>query len=199
MRIYHREYAGRPIRAAWTLEEAGRDYEILEMTTEEGKSGEHRARHPLAKVPVLEDDDGALLFESAAIVLHIADSFPEAALIPAPGTRERALVYQWTVFGPAEMEAPLIEHAIYAQTDPERSGKARKRFDERVEAVSAALDSRPHLIGEQFTVADVMVGSALGFTAKVGFAEELPENLREYMARLEARPAYQRASERTAH
>jgi len=199
MRIYHREYAGRPLRAAWALEEAGQDYELIEMTTDEGKSAEHRARHPLAKVPVLEDDDGGFLFESAAIVLHVADSFPQAGLIPPPASRKRALVYQWTVFGPAEMEAPLIEHAIHAQTDPERSGKARRRFDERVEAVSAALGSQQHLIGEPFTVADIMVGSALKFTAKVGFAEELPENLRAYIARLEGRPAHARALARTGH
>src|SRR6185312_240891 len=199
MRIYHREYAGRPLRAAWALEEAGQDdYEILEMTTEEGKSEAHRARHPLAKVPVLEDD-GGFLFESAAIVLHIADSFPEAGLIAEPGSRERALVYQWVVFGPAEMEAPLIEHAIYAQTDPERSGKARKRFDERVEAVAAALGKREHLVGDGFTVADVMGGAALKFTVRVGFADEPPETLRDYLARLEARPAYERALARTGH
>lgn len=196
MRIYHREHAGRPLRAAWALEEAGQDYEITKMTTEEGKGSEHRARHPLAKVPVLEDDEG-YLFESAAIVLHVADSFPQADLIPEPGSHERALVYQWSIFGPAEMEAPLIESAIYGQSDPERSAKARKRFDERVDAVAEALGEDEFLLGERFTVADIMVGSALKFTARIGFAEELPENLRAYMTRLEARPAYARAFERT--
>jgi glutathione S-transferase len=196
MRIYHREHAGRPLRAAWALEEAGQDYEITKMTTEEGKGSEHRARHPLAKVPVLEDDEG-YLFESAAIVLHVADSFPQADLIPEPGSHERALVYQWSIFGPAEMEAPLIESAIYGQSDPERSAKARKRFDERVDAVAEALGEDHYLLGERFTVADIMVGSALKFTARIGFADELPENLRAYMTRLEARPAYARAFERT--
>jgi glutathione S-transferase len=196
MRIYHREHAGRPLRAAWALEEAGQDYEIVKMTTEEGKGAEHRARHPLGKVPVLEDDEG-YVFESAAIVLHIADSYPDAGLIPAPGSHDRALVYQWTVFGPAEMEAPLIESAVHAQTDPERSAKARKRFDERAEAVAGALGDRDHMLGETFSVADIMIGSALKFTARIGFAEELPENLRAYMARLEARPAYARAFQRT--
>jgi glutathione S-transferase len=196
MRIYHREHTGRPLRAVWALEEAGQEYEVVKMTTEEGKGDEHRARHPLAKVPVLEDDEG-YVFESAAIVLHIADSFPSANLIPEPGSHDRALVYQWTVFGPSEMESPLIESAMHAQTDPERSAKARKRFDERTEAVAAALGDREHIVAESFTVADIMIGSALKFTARIGFADELPENLRAYMARLEARPAYVRAFERT--
>lgn len=196
MRIYHREHTGRPLRAAWALEEAGQDYEVVKMTTEEGKGAEHRTRHPLAKVPVLDDGEG-FVFESAAIVLHVADSYPDANLIPEPGSHDRALVYQWTVFGPSEMESPLIESAMHAQTDPERSAKARKRFDERTEAVADALGDREYIVGESFTVADIMVGSALKFTARIGFADELPENLRAYMARLEARPAYERAFERT--
>lgn len=196
MRIYHREHTGRPLRAAWALEEAGQEYEIVKMTTEEGMGEEHRTRHPLAKVPVLDDGEG-FVFESAAIVLHIADSYTDANLIPAPGSHARALVYQWTVFGPSEMESPLIESAMHAQTDPERSAKARKRFDQRSEAVADALGEGDHIVGESFTVADIMIGSALKFTARIGFADELPKNLRAYMARLEARPAYERAFERT--
>jgi glutathione S-transferase len=198
MRLYHREHAGRPIRVAWALEEAAQPYEVVKMTLEEGKSDAHRARHPLVRVPVLEDEDG-YVFESGAIVLQIADRFPEANLIPPIGSHDRALVYQWTIYGPAEMEPPLIESAMFAQTDPERSTKARRRFDERVDAVADALGEREHLLGEQFTVADIMVGSALKFTARIGFAEELPENLRSYMARLEERPAYQRALAQTAN
>lgn len=194
MRIYHREHAGRPLRAAWALEEAGQEYEVVRMTTEEGKGAEHRARHPLAKVPVFDDGQGPV-FESGAIVMHVADSFPEAGLIPPPGSHERALVYQWVLFGPAEMEPPLIESAIFGQSDPERAAKARRRFDERVAALDGALDGREYLVGD-FTVADIIVGSALKFTAAIGFAEELPESVRAYVARLEARPAHGRALER---
>ncbi|HEV3048121.1 MAG TPA: glutathione S-transferase family protein [Solirubrobacteraceae bacterium] len=195
-RLYHREHAGRPIRVAWVLEELGEPYEVTTMTREQGAGEEHRARHPLGRVPVFEDDDG-FVFESVAICLHLADLHPEAGLAPAPGTRERALLYQWSVFVPAELEPPLIESAIYAQSDPERSAKARGRFDKAAGAVSNALDGRDHLVGEGFTVADVLVGSALAFTQRIGFADELPASLRDYMARLAERPARQRAVERT--
>ncbi len=195
MRIYHREHAGRPLRAAWALEEAGQDYEVVRMTTEEGKSPEHRARHPLAKVPVLDDGAG-FVFESGAIAMHVADLFPDAGLIPPPGSHDRALVYQWVLYGPAEMEPPLVESAMFAQADPERSAKARSRFDERADALAAALGDRDYLVGG-FTVADIMVGSAVKFTARIGFADEIPASLRTYMSRLEERPAYQRALERT--
>lgn len=197
MRIYHREYAGRPIRAAWTLEEAGAPYELVKMSTEEGKGEEHRSRHPLGRVPVLEDDSGRMLFESAAICLQIADTHPQAGLIPAPGTHERALVYQWTVFGPAELEPPLIETAMYAQSDPERSAKAQARFEKGVAAVSEALGDREYLVGDAFSVADVMVGSALRFTARAGRPELLTDSLTAYTARLSERAAFKRALERT--
>ncbi|MGO9489423.1 MAG: glutathione S-transferase family protein [Solirubrobacteraceae bacterium] len=198
MRLYHREHAGRPVRAAWTLEELGQPYELVKMTTEEGGGAEHLGRHPLGRVPVLEDDEG-FVFESAAICLHLADLYPEAGLIPPPGSHDRALVYQWACFAPAELEPPLIESAIHAQSDPERSAKARGKFDAGADAVASALGQREFLVGDGFTVADVMVGTALAFTARVGFAEELPENIGGYIARLAQRPAYQRAYQRTEH
>ncbi len=197
MRIYHRDHAGRPLRAAWALEEAGQPYEIVKMTREEGKGEEHRARHPLGRVPVLEDDQGRLLFESGAVCLQVADTYPDAALIPAPGTHERGLVYQWVLFGPAEIEPPLIESAMYAESDPERAGKALQRFDKAVTAVDEALAGNEYLVGGAFTVADVMVGSALAFTIRAGRPDLLPASLQAYVGRLRERPAYQRAFERT--
>lgn len=196
IRLYHREYAGRPIRVAWVLEEIGEPYEVTTMTREQGKGEEHRARHPLGRVPVLEDEEG-FLFESAAICLQLADLHPDAGLAPAPGTRERGLLYQWSIFAPAELEPPLIESAIHAQSDPERSAAARKRFDEAAGAVSSALEADEYLVGNRFSVADVLIGSTLAFTERIGFAQELPQNLRDYLERLKERPARARALERT--
>jgi len=196
MRLFHREHAGRPVRVAWVLEELGVPYEVTAMTPEESRGEEHLARHPLGRVPVLEDSEG-FVFESAAICLHLADLHPDAGLVPEPGTHERALVYQWTVFAPAELEPPLIEAAIQAARDPERAASARRRFDAAMAAVSDALEGNDYLVGGRFTVADVLVGSALAFTARAGLADGLPENVTEYLARLAQRPAYQRAAERT--
>ena len=196
MRLFHREHAGRPLRVAWTLEELGEPYEIVMITREEGEGEEYRARHPLGRVPVLEDEDG-FIFESAAICLHLADLHPNAGLAPPPGTHERALLYQWTIFAPAELEPPLVEAAVQAQRDPDRAAVARRRFDTAAGAVSSALGGSDYLLGGRFTVADVLVGGTLAFTDRIGFADELPANLREYLARLAQRPARQRALERT--
>jgi glutathione S-transferase len=195
MRLFHREHAGRPVRVAWVLEELGEPYEVTTMTREEGRAEEHLARHPLGRVPVLEDDE-AFVFESAAICLHLADQHPEAGLVPGLGTHDRALVYQWTVFAPAELEPPLIEAALQAERDPERAAKARARFETATRAVSDALEGKEYLVGGGFTVADVLVGSALAFSTRAGLAEGLPQNVAEYLARLAERPAYERARER---
>jgi glutathione S-transferase len=196
MRVYHREYTGRPLRVVWTLEELGQPYEFEFMTHEQGQSAEHLARHPLGRVPVLEDDDG-YVFESAAICMHVADLYPEGAMMPPLGTHERALAYQWSVFAPSEIEPYVVEAAIYGQSDPERADKAKERFSLRVAAVEGALEG-DYLVGDSLTVADVMVSTALNFSARAGFPELLPEALKEYVAGLRERPAFLRAQERVS-
>jgi len=196
MRVFHRERAGRPLRVIWTLEEAGVPYELSVMSREESAAEVHLARHPLGCVPVLEDDEG-FLFESAALCLHIGDLHPEAELVPALGSHDRALVYQWACFAPAELEPPLFEAWDQAQRDPDRAAAARKRFDAAANAVASALDGNEHLVGGRFSVADVLVGTALLFTTRAGIAEELAPGLKAYMAQLAARPAFQRALKRT--
>jgi glutathione S-transferase len=196
MRVIHREQAGRPLRIIWTLEEIGTPYELTVMTREEGRGQEHRGRHPLGRVPVLDDGDG-YLFESAAICLHVGDLHPEAGLVPALGTHERALVYQWACFAPAELEPPLFEAWTQAERDPERAAAARGRFAKAAGAVAGALDGNEYLVGGCFGVADVMVGTALLFTTRAGISDELSPALTEYLGRLGQRPAFGRAMKRT--
>jgi glutathione S-transferase len=192
MRVFHRERAGRPLRIIWTLEEAGAPYELTVMTREEGRGQEHLSRHPLGRVPVLEDGEG-FLFESAALCLHVADLNPEAGLVPALGTHDRALVYQWACFAPAELEPPLFEAWIQAGRDPERAAAGKEGFSAAADAVAAALDGADYLVGGRFTVADIMVGSALMFTTRAGISDLLPPTLMSYIGRLAERPAFQRA------
>jgi glutathione S-transferase len=100
-------------------------------------------------------------------------------------------------FAPAELEPALFEAWSQAERDPKRLEKARKRFDAAGEAVAAALDDDEYLVGGRFSIADVMVGTALLFTTRAGFAEELPGSLKEYLAGLGRRPAFKRALART--
>jgi glutathione S-transferase len=196
MRVFHREHAGRPLRILWTLEEVGEPYELTVLSREQGRGEEHRERHPLGRVPVLEDEEG-FLFESAALCLHLGDRHPDSGLIPPVATHERALVYQWACFAPAELEPPLFETWTQAERDPERAAGARRRFDAAADAVSAALDGNEYLVGERFSVADVLVGTALMFTTRAGIADELQSSLKDYVGHLAERAAFQRALSRT--
>jgi glutathione S-transferase len=196
LRVYHRERAGRPLRTIWTLEELDEPYELIVMTREEGRADEHRGRHPLLRVPVLEDEEG-FLFESAALCLHLGDLHPESGLVPPLGTHDRALVYQWACFAPAELEPPMFEAWFQAEKDPDRASAGRESFFAAAGAVEKAVDGSEYLVGDQFTVADVMVGTALMFTTRAGFADQLPPGLTDYMGGLSQRPAFQRAFKQT--
>src|SRR5690349_4085665 len=192
LHVIHREHAGRPIRVLWILEEIGEPYELTIMDWEEGSGERHRARHPLGRVPVLEVD-GNYIFESVAICLHLGDLYPDAGLIGAVGTYGRALDYQWSTFAPSELEPPLIEGAIFRESDPERAEKARARFWKAADAVAQSLDGDEYLVEGRFGVADILVSTAISFAKRAQFPEPFPPVLDEYLARLFERPAYQHA------
>ena len=192
MRLYSREGAGRPPRVAWALEEAAAPYEVVRLTPEETHSDGHRQRHPLERVPVLEDDEG-LLFESTGLCLHVADLYPEAGLIGAVGTRQRALAYQWSVFAMTEIEPAIIEAYRQRDVDPERAETALERFRRAAEAVDAILEEHDYLIEDRFSVADIVVGSVLMIAKRFDDPAMLPPKIADYLGRLEQRPARQRA------
>jgi glutathione S-transferase len=193
LRVYHRAGAGRPIRVVWALEEVGADYELVTMTAEEARDTEHRTRHPLGRVPVLEDERGPM-FESTALVFHIAELYPDAGLLPPPATHERAIVQGWSIFAMTELEAPAIESSRQREANPEASAKAAERCAEAVAAFEAALSGTPpYLVGARFSVADIVAGGVLGVAVRVG-ALEPPPTIVAYMESLAARPAWQHAS-----
>ena len=177
------------------LEEIGEPYELTVMSWEQGSGEEHRARHPLGRVPVVQFDEG-YVFESAAICLHLADLYPDAGLIAGLGTHARALAYQWSIFAPAELEPPLIEAAIFREAQPERAEKARGRFFKAAAAVEQSLGGDDYLVDGRFGVADVLVSVAVSFTKRAQFPEPLPPVLEAYVTALFERPAYRRARER---
>jgi len=190
VRLYHVP-GTRSSRVLWMLEEIGAPYELTVMTREERQTPEHLQRHPLGRVPALEDDDG-FVFESAALCLHLADLHPEAQLIPLPGTHERALAYQWTVFAMTELEPAIIE-ARRGDEDPARAEAGAERFQAAAQVVERALEGRDYLVGERFSVADLVCGGVLIFGRSAGLTDNLP-NIAGYLARLDARPARTRAT-----
>jgi glutathione S-transferase len=183
------------VRVLWTLEEAGLPYELEVISSEEAKA-EHRARHPLGRVPVLETD-GATIFESSAICLHVAELAPAAELIAPSGTVERALTYQWIFFAMTEIEPPALE--VYRARQAEAGGTeaAERRVGRALDAVETALSGRDYILGERFSVADVVLGEVSRMTGRLGVAEP-GANLGAWFDRLEQRPARQRATAKIA-
>jgi len=189
-RLYHLP-GSRSTRVLWLLEEIGGGHELEVMAREGRKSDEHARRHPLRRVPVLETD-GRFLFESAALLLQLADLHPDARLNFDLGTHERGLVYQWTLFAMTELEPPILELLRSRETDEARAGKAVEAFGAAARAVEDALADREFLVGDRLSVADVAIGSVLFFGRRMELTGGLP-GVEAYLERLEARPARQRA------
>jgi glutathione S-transferase len=190
MRLFHQP-GSRSSRVLWTLEEIGAPYELTFLTRADKQTDAHRARHPLGRVPVFELDDGQLVFESAAICLTLADLFPDAGLLPRVGTDDRALAYQWTVFAVAELE-PSLFGWVRARRAGEDEAAHAERTVPVVAALRDALHDRTWLLGDTFTVPDVLIATMLSGAFR---RELLPEEdpLHAYVQRALARPANVRA------
>ena len=192
MRLYHVPNSSSQ-RVLWLLEEIGEPYDLTVLGDRASRLAdpEHMARHPMGRVPVVEND-GEYIFESAAICLHIADSYPNAGLIPSPGTQERGLVYQWSLFAITEIQAKLIQSRMSRESDPQGSETAKESLLEAAAVLEKALDGHDYLVDNRFTVADVLVSAALGAVRRLDVAE-LPPGLNAYLDAIDARPAKQRA------
>jgi glutathione S-transferase len=192
MRLYHVPNSSSQ-RVLWLLEETGEPYDLTVLGDRASRlqDPKHMARHPMGRVPVIEDDSG-YIFESAAICLHIADSYPDTGLIPPLGTRERALVYQWSLFAISEIQARLMLIRMAGESDPQGAEAARESLLEAAHVLERALEGHDYLVGDRFTVADVLVSAALGAVRRLGVAE-LPLRLNAYLDAMDARPAKQRA------
>ena len=194
MRLHHQPRS-RSTRVLWLLEELGTPFDLTVMSREDKQTPEYLALHPLGRSPVLEEEGGPV-FESAAIILHIADQNLDAGLIAPLGSHARGLQYQWCFFGMTELESALMDIARQVwsdgEPDPGIVERAAARFTKAADAVAAALGADDYLVNDEFSVADIVVGSVLGF-ARTGELTELPTGVVDYVDRLEARPARQRA------
>jgi len=194
MRLHHQPRS-RSTRVLWLLEELGIPFDLTVMSREVKQTPEYRALHQLGRSPVLEEEGGPV-FESAALILHLADQNLDAGLIGPLGSHERALHYQWCFFGMTDIEGALMDIARQLWSDGEPDAgiieRATTRFVATADVIEAALGGDDYLVDDTFSVADIVVGSVLGF-ARTGELTELPAGVVPYVDRLEARPARQRA------
>ena len=186
-------------RVAWLLEELEMEYEleILPFTKEGLKSPEHRARHALGRVPVIEDDD-VTIFESGAIIQYIIDTYDHKGLKPDVNSPEYPYYLQWFHFCEGMVMPPMNQ--IVVQTvllPPDRRdetvlNQAKNLLSKSLSPVNDFLDGKDYLIGE-FSAADCMLGHSCYMANRLGCVSEEMVNIKKYVSNIESREAFQKA------
>jgi glutathione S-transferase len=183
----------RDMRLRWALEEVGQPYEVRPVSFAAMKEPAHLALHPFGQIPTYEDGD-LVLFETGAIILHIAEH--HAGLLPQDA-KARARVITWMFAAVNTVEPPIFELANARLVEGDKSWTAERlplvqgRVRDRLKQLSAFLGDAEWLEGA-FSAGDLMMVSVLLRLKFSGMLEDYP-NLAAYVARGEARPAYKRA------
>ena len=186
-------------RIVWLLEELELPYELnrMDFHPKDLKSDEHRSRHPLGRVPVLDDDD-IRIWESGAIVEYILERHKNGGLKPAVDATEYPAYLQWFHYCEGMVMPPV--NTIVVQTvllPPERRdetalAQAQKLLTRALAPVDEALAGEDYLIGD-FSGADIMLGHACFMSNRLGCVTDDMTNLKGYVGRVADRPAFQKA------
>ena len=186
-------------RVAWLLEELNMEYEleILPFTKEGLKSPEHRARHALGRVPVIEDGDISI-FESGAIIQYILDKYDNKGLKPSVESNDYPYYLQWFHYCEGMVRPPMNQ--IVVQTillPPDRRdetvlNQATNLLSKALMPVNDFLENKDYLIGD-FSAADCMLGHSCFMSNRFGTVSDDMKNIKRYVANIESRPAFQKA------
>ncbi len=175
------------------LEELGADYDLhaLNLKAGEQRQPAYLAINPMGKVPAIRHGD-ALITEQPAVFMYLADLYPAAKLAPPIGDPLRGPYLRWLVFYGSCFEPALIDKSMQrAPAGPSTSPYGD--FDTMLKTLTDQLEQGPYLLGDRFSAADVLWGTALNWTTMFKLVPELPV-LRAYIDRVIARPAIQRAA-----
>jgi len=172
--------------------EAPYDMRLVNRKAGEQRSPEFLAINPLGKVPTIAHD-GAVITEQVAIYLYLADQFPEKGLAPAIGDKLRGPYLRWMAIYGAAFEPALVDH--YRKTDPGSPGMSPYgTFDGVLDLLESQLATGPFLFGYRLTAADILWGSALGWTIQFGLVPKRPAFVRLQEA-VASRPAARKVFE----
>ena len=186
-------------RVVWLLEELGLEYEvnIMPFTKEGLKSPEHRSRHALGRVPVLEDGDISI-FESGAIIDYVLERHKNGGLKPNSDAPEFPFFLQWYHYCEGMVMPPMNQ--IVVQTillPPDRRdevvlNQAKNLLTKSLAPVNENLADKNYLIGD-FSAADLMLGHSCFMANRLGCISDEMQNIKDYVARIANRPAFKKA------
>jgi glutathione S-transferase len=193
--LYHHPFS-RAAGVVWTLEEIGQPYELKFVNLQKGeqKATNFLALNAMGKVPVLVDGD-AVVTESAAIALYLADRYALNRLAPALDDPRRGTYLRWTLFAPSVIEPGTMAKASSWAFKSSSAGFGD--YDAMMTTIERAVSGKPYLLGDMFSIADVVFGGTIRYLTRFKMMTP-PAVVAEYIARLDARPAYQRASTKNA-
>jgi glutathione S-transferase len=184
----------RSFSSLWLMEETGQPYErvLTDISTGAQKTPEYLAINPMGKVPALRDGD-ATMAEAAAICAYVAERYPQARLAPPLGDPLRAKYLYWLFFVPSCVEPAMVQLATKIEMNPVSAGwgDATRVFDVLDGALSKS--NGQWILGENFSAADVMVGSILNFVVRLFKMTPTRPSFDRYLDACAARPAFQRA------
>jgi glutathione S-transferase len=192
--LYH-AFPSRSSIVRWMLEEIGEPYdlELLRLGEGEQLKPDYLAINPMGKVPALKHGD-VVITEAAAICTYLADAFPQAKLNVPIGDPRRGVYLKWLFFGPGCIEPAITDKAYPRAEQPRRGTLGYGNYDLVMDVMAKGLGKGPYLMGEQFTAADVVIGSTLRWGMMFDLVPKRAEFV-DYVGRLTERPALKRASE----
>ena len=193
--LYHHPFS-RAAASVWALEEIGEPYELrfVDIMAGAQKAPDLVALNPMGKLPVLTDGD-AVVTESAAIALYLADRYAPGRLAPRLDDPRRAPYLRWSLFAPSVIEPGSMAKASGWAFKPGQAGWGS--YEAMLATMEAAIAGRDFVLGDTFSMADLIFGGTMRYMLRFGLLEPRP-TFTAYADRLGARPAAQRADARNA-
>ncbi|MEG9861622.1 MAG: glutathione S-transferase family protein [Parvularculales bacterium] len=189
----------RAVRILWLLEELELPYKLnrMDFHPKDLKSDEHRARHPLGRIPVLDDGDTSI-YESGAITEYILERHKNGDLKPAVDDPRFPEYLQWFHYCEGMVMPPINTIVVHTLLlPPERQdetvrGQAQRLLSKALAPVDEAIEGREYLIGD-FSAVDIMLGHSILMSDRMGCVSDDMKNLKAYTKRISERPALQKA------
>ncbi len=193
--LYHHPYT-RAAGVVWMLEELGLPYELkfVDISQSQQSTPEFRAKNPMGKLPTLIDGD-VTVTESSAIGMYLADRYSYGNLAPKIDDPARAAYLRWIAFAPAVIEPGCYAHVSKWDYRPGQAGWGT--YENMLASIEEAIGNGPWLLGEKFSMADMIFGGTVRFMLRFKMLEAR-DSFVAYASRLDARPGSIAAAQKNA-